>query len=97
MCVASTRVGLLLEASDVVVPVARKLFSFVQEGLQLLLVLVIGRGLGLVLRGIRESVRGAGAGQASGDGAGGRAGKRRGGADESDGEGDWDSFSLSFS
>ena len=63
--------GLLLEASDVVLPIARGLFDFVQEGVQVLLVLVIGRGLGLVLRGVRESVRG-------GKGAG-----RRGASSES--------------
>ena len=92
--------GLLLEASDVVIPIARRLFGFVQEGLQLLLVLVIGRGLGLVLRGIRESVNGFGQGGAgAGTGAGDKSvDGRSGGADNGDdSEGDWDSFSLSFS
>lgn len=46
--------GLLLEAWDVFLPLARRLFDFFQEGLQLLLVLVIGRGLGLIWRGIKE-------------------------------------------
>jgi hypothetical protein len=50
--------GLFLEASDVFLPIARRLFAFVQEGISLLLVLVIGRGLGLILKGIRESVKG---------------------------------------
>ncbi|QDZ18717.1 hypothetical protein A3770_02p12350 [Chloropicon primus] len=50
--------GLLLEASDVVLPIARRLFDFAQEGIQHLLVLVIGRSLGLILRGVRESLKG---------------------------------------
>ena len=65
--------GLVIEASDLFLPMVRRTFDFVQEGVQILLVMIIGRSLGLIWRGIQESLRGS-----AGVGAGEQRRERKG-------------------
>lgn len=48
---------LLLEVNDVAAPLLRGLFARVNTALQWLLTTLIGRGLGLIFRGVRQSFR----------------------------------------
>ena len=63
-------VSFLLELGDVATPLLRSLLSRLSAAVSWLLVTLIGRSLGLVFRGVRESVRG------------NRRGGRRGEADD---------------
>ena len=58
--------SMFLEFSDVVVPVARAALNNVKNFTSWLLVTLIGRSLGLVYRGIKESMNGTGNGNKNG-------------------------------
>jgi hypothetical protein len=58
--------SMFLEFSDVVVPVARAALNNVKNFTSWLLVTLIGRSLGLVYRGIKESMNGSGNAQNGG-------------------------------
>ena len=64
--------SMFLEFSDVVVPVARSALNNVKNFTSWLLVTLIGRSLGLVYRGIKESVNGSGDRGGGGGGGGAR-------------------------
>lgn len=53
----SAAMCLLLEVNDVAAPLLRSLFARVSTALQWLLTALIGRGLGLIFRGVRQSFR----------------------------------------
>ena len=76
-------VGLTIEAADVAIPLMKRVLSFVNEGISSLLVLVIGRGIGLVVRGVRESITREGSSGARGREAGGKGGGRGNGKEDS--------------
>ena len=64
---AQALVGAWLELTDVAHPLCRRVLQFAGEAVAFLLVQLIGRAIGLVVRGIRESVRpGAGSGALGG-------------------------------
>jgi Protein of unknown function (DUF3685) len=48
---------LLMEVNDVAAPLLHRLFLQVSAALQWLLTALIGRGLGLIFRGVRQSFR----------------------------------------
>ena len=76
-----TRMSTAMEIGDVVAPLLSRLFARVSRFVSWLLVSLVGRGLGLIYKGVRESLRGggSGAGRDGGDGGGGRRAGRRGG------------------
>ena len=51
-------VSLALELGDVAVPLLQSAFARVSAAISWLLVILIGRSLGLVFRGVRESLAG---------------------------------------
>lgn len=53
----SAAMCLLMEVNDVAAPLLHRLFTQLSAALQWLLTTLIGRGLGLVFRGIRQSFR----------------------------------------
>jgi Protein of unknown function (DUF3685) len=48
---------LLMEVNDVAAPLLHRLFTHVSAALQWLLTALIGRSLGLIFRGVRQSFR----------------------------------------
>jgi Protein of unknown function (DUF3685) len=53
----SAAMCLLMEVNDVAAPLLQRLFTHISAALQWLLTALIGRGLGLIFRGVRQSFR----------------------------------------
>ena len=64
-------VSMAVEACDVALPLVKALWQRLGDALSWLLVSMVGRGLGLVWRGIRMSMSGKGGGRGGGGGGGG--------------------------